>query len=104
MTYKEWAAEGEKRFGPDKRKWRFTCPSCSHVASVEDWLKAKAPEGAVAFSCVGRQTKASDKNSFKNKGGPCTYAGGGLFRLNPIIVVGDMNGGETEHQLFAFAD
>jgi hypothetical protein len=36
---------------------------------------------------VGRFTGADDANTFKNTGGPCTYAGGGLFGLNPVEVV-----------------
>lgn len=49
-------AEGQRRFGTDPLEWQFVCPSCGHVASVKDWKTAGAPEGAVAFSCVGRYT------------------------------------------------
>jgi len=38
-----------------------------------------------AFSCIGRlETPATD--AFSGKKGPCNYAGGGLFQLNPIYV------------------
>jgi hypothetical protein len=99
MTKDEWIAEGERRFGKDTLQWRFICPSCGHVAAVKDWKDAKAPEGAVAFSCIGRYTKADDKNTFAKKGGPCQYAGGGLFKLNPVKVIGD----DGEHAVFDFA-
>jgi hypothetical protein len=81
MTHAEWIAEAERRFGMDAKTWRFVCPSCKHVASVQDWKDAGAGEGEVAFSC--------------------TYAGGGLFRLNPVQV--KMPDGNVR-QTFAFAE
>ncbi|MBA9071867.1 hypothetical protein FHR71_005660, partial [Methylobacterium sp. RAS18] len=33
--------------------------------------------------------------------GPCNYAGGGLFKLNPVIVTGPDG---SEHAMFDFAD
>ena len=87
MTYDEWKAEAERRFGKDSMKWRFVCPVCGHIASVEDWKKAGAPATAVAFSCVGRWIEGSKEAFTKDGKGPCTYAGGGLFQLNPVDVV-----------------
>ena len=93
MTLKEWRAKGEQLFGPDQLKWRFVCPVCKHVASVQDYKDAKAPEGAVGFSCIGRYTGSLNKAFEGNPGeaGPCNYAGGGLFRLNPVHVDGNYN-------------
>lgn len=105
ITHAEWMAEAKRRFGDDPMNWQFVCPSCGHVASVKDWKDAGAPEGAVAFSCVGRYTgdgKAAEDKAFKHGGGPCNYTGGGLFRLNPVGVVFE-DGGEPR-QTFAFAD
>ncbi len=101
ITRAEWIAEGTRRFGEAALAWRFVCPSCGHVATPKDWRDAKAPEGAVAFSCVGRYLSANGDNAFKRKGGPCNYAGGGLFKLNPVTVT-DEEG--KEHQVFAFAE
>jgi hypothetical protein len=86
MTKAEWEAEGERRFGKDMMRWRFVCPSCGHIASVQDYKDAGAPVGAIAFSCVGRWAGAGDENTFKKAGGPCNYAGGGLIGLNPLEV------------------
>jgi len=98
MTIEEWNAEGERRFGSDKMKWKFVCPVCHHVQTAEDYKAAGAPETAIAFSCVGRWIEGA-KAAFEGKGtGPCTYAGGGLFRLNPVSV------GDREHAIFDFAD
>lgn len=94
----EWEAEGLRLFGPDRMKWKFKCPSCGYVAAVEDWKNAGGSSGMVAFSCIGRLT--GSKKEFGDKtGGPCNYAGGGLFRLNPVKI---HYNGNTE-EVFAFA-
>lgn len=99
ITYEEWEKEGERRFGKDKMKWQFICPVCKHVALAEDWLKAGASEDTIAFSCIGRYLNPV-RDAFSGKGkGPCNYAGGGLFRLNPVII----SDGKEEHQVFEFA-
>lgn len=100
MTHAEWIAEGSRLFGFDPLKWRFVCPSCGYVATVQEWKDAGAGEGEVAFSCVGRHTNADDAATFQRKGGPCQYAGGGLFKLNPVEVT--MPDGRVI-QSFAFA-
>lgn len=97
VTEEEWNAEGERRFGADRMLWRFICPSCGHVAAVKDWKAAGAPESAAAFSCVGRWTGAGGEKAFFLKGGPCNYAGGGLFKLNPVTV------GDSDFRIFEFA-
>lgn len=95
-TEDAWRAEAVRRFGTDGMKWKFVCPSCGHVASVQDWKDAGAPQSAVAFSCVGRWLP--DPKRLGEKPGPCDYAGGGLFQLNPVSV------GDREARYFAFAD
>ena len=99
VTAEEWLAEGVRLYGDDKMKWRFKCPSCGYVASVQDWKDAGAKEGQIAFSCVGRNT-GSTKELGDKTGGPCNYAGGGLFRLNPVEV----DDGQHKHSMFEFAD
>lgn len=97
LTRDEWHAEGLRRFGPDIDSWRFVCPSCGHVAAVRDWRAAGAPDSAVAFSCIGCWAAAAPGATFGQKGGPCNYAGGGLFRPNPVRVT-------TVHAVFEFAE
>lgn len=99
LTKDQWQAEGKARFGTDTNDWKFVCPSCGHVASIQDWIDAGAPEGAVAFSCVGRY-QGSAKQIFDKSGGPCNYAGGGLFLLNPVTV---LDNGKA-HSIFEFAE
>ena len=98
-THEEWVAEATRRFGSDAMKWKFVCPSCGHVSSVQDWKDAGAEEGAVAYSCVGRFLTGPVKDAFSRSGGPCNYAGGGLFRINPVTV----RMGMSEHYVFDFA-
>jgi hypothetical protein len=76
ITVEEWEAEGAQLFGENIKEWKFKCPVCGHVATPNDWRAARAPFGAIAFSCLGRW----------KKGVGCDYAGGGLFRLNPVMV------------------
>lgn len=100
LTYEQWKAEGEKRFGPERSKWKFVCPTCGTVTSVAEWRAAGAPEGAVGFSCIGRY-KGVARDAFRNTGqGPCNYTGGGLFKLNPVTVK-TPDGGAI--QMFEFA-
>jgi hypothetical protein len=99
FSLEAWRAKGRELFGEDPMKWRFVCPSCKHVASVQDWKDAGAPGNAAAFSCVGRWKGGDDKKTFRGEGGPCFYAGGGLFAINPVTVI-DPDG--KRHQVFAF--
>ena len=101
QTQAEWLAEAERLFGADAMAWRFECPVCHHVASLQDWKDAGAPQATWAFSCVGRWIPGS-RDAFEASGvGPCNYAGGGLFRLNPVAMV--FPDGSTHHA-FAFAE
>jgi len=94
----DWRKEAVRLFGSDPMKWRFICPSCGHIATVQEWKDAGAPEGAVAFSCVGRWLVKKEEAFQKGKG-PCNYSGGGLFRLNPVSV----KEGSYIHHFFDFA-
>ena len=101
LSEPEWNQRGEQLFGADRMTWRFVCPACRHVASVADWKAVGAPEASVAFSCVGRWLPTS-REAFADKPagpGPCNYAGGGLFRLNPVHV--ERTGGVVS-TVFAF--
>lgn len=95
MTREEWLTEGYRRFGPDQMKWRFVCPSCGHVASVQDYKDAGAAVSVVAFSCIGRWMD-HPRDAFGEGPGPCNYAGGGLIGINPVEVDG--------HRYFEFAE
>ena len=85
FTYEEWFAEGKRLFGLDTMNWKFECPSCGYVASVKEWVDVGASDGEIAFSCIGRHVSGAQQ-AFLHRGGPCNYAGGGLFAINPVQV------------------
>ncbi len=106
MTSREWQAEAVKRFGKDSKQWKFVCPTCKHVQSLQDFIDtgmdAWEARRMIGFSCIGRVTKdAKDAFDALAGKGPCNYAGGGLFRLNPVKVTQEDG---TEHELFDFAE
>jgi hypothetical protein len=108
FTLEEWRNKGKELYGEDPMKWKFRCPVCDHVATVQDWKDAGAPVNSAGFSCVGRwagankETEEGDLGPNGKKGkGPCNYAGGGLFKLNPVTVI-DPDGHKMN--CFAFAD
>jgi hypothetical protein len=98
LTLAEWHEEARRRFGEVGREWAFVCPSCGHVARVCDWETVGAKEGEVAYSCVGRHL--ANPKTLGQRPGPCNYAGGGLFGLNPVDITDDEG---RVHSLFAFA-
>jgi len=93
MTMAEWRTEGMALFGTNSRAWRFVCPMCKGVMSVQDYFDVGAPEGTIGFSCIGLyRTDANAGADVWNRLRAmqwCTYAGGGLFKLHPIIVISD---------------
>jgi hypothetical protein len=91
-TLDEYYQTGRLLFGEDTDNWRFICPSCGHIASVKEYTECDAPESAVAYSCIGRWTGEKYPAVSKNGSpGPCDYAGGGLFRFNPVEIEGHGN-------------
>jgi hypothetical protein len=103
ISYEDWEKEGIKRYGEDKKEWRFKYPNCSFVQTFNNFLKQGATkedaQGMIGFSCIGRIMQ-NCKGELGNKIAPCNYAGGGLFRFNPIIIT--ENGKEQGY--FDFAD
>lgn len=87
ITVEQWQARAVELFGSDCMRWRFVCPSCGHVQSVQDYRDAGAPSEAVAFSCVGRwRQKSAEAFGVGDNANGCNYAGGGFIRLNPVPV------------------
>jgi len=107
MTYEEWLAEGTRRFGEDKLKWKFVCPICSNVAAVEDYYPFKdigAQPDAATKECIGRYSGTPYRafpGEGQKRGRPCDYAIYGLFRFPGVIVI-QPDGKET--MAFRFAD
>lgn len=102
MTVEEWRARGIELFGEDMAKWRFVCPGCKHVQVLEDFRPYKdrgATPDSVRMECIGRYSGGRSWANGRGPG-PCDYAGYGLFRISPVVVVD----GENELHAFAFAE
>lgn len=78
FTLLEWKAEGSKRFGSDSRKWRFKCPKCGNVQTLEEFQAdgIEEPENKFYFSCIGRYVS----------GKGCDWTLGGLFQIHKTEV------------------
>jgi len=93
----EFLAEAEKRFGKDRKKWKFVCPQCKTQQSFDDFKKFtklanEEIEGYLGFSCIGRYTE-------KKVG--CDWSLGGLFQLHEVEVV---DGEGKRHPRFKLAE
>lgn len=99
MFLKDWLSEAEKLFGSDPRKWKFKCPNCGHIQSIEDFLELKKrniikPDVDVGtfvyYSCIGRfdtRILSEEVGTIFNKKSPCNYTNGGLFCFANVFVI-----------------
>lgn len=97
LSKQEWSDRGRQLFGDDFVKWRFVCPACGNIATVEDYRQFKeqgADANAATCTCIGRYMGKDWAKGEK----PCDYVGYGLFRLSPVIVMMD----DKEIDCFAF--
>lgn len=89
----------------EPRHWAFKCPICQTVQSIESLLRAGVKkekiEGVVAFSCVGRWTKAGPHKKDAAPGNGCDWTLGGLFRLHNLAV--DFGEGKEPRPCFEIA-
>lgn len=103
MTKEEWLAKGKRLFGEDMLKWRFVCPGCGHIQSVEDFRQYKdqgAHPNSATTVCIGRYIggKSWFNDNPRKSGGPCDYASYGLLCICPVKVID----GDKEIWSFAF--
>jgi hypothetical protein len=104
LTLEEWTKQGEQLFGKDKKQWKFICPSCGNIQTIQDFIDLKEngvsidPQTAF-FSCIGRFIENNKGTMFNDKS-PCNYTNGGLINLSEVKVIDDE---ENEHYVFEFA-
>ena len=81
ITLKEWIEKGEILFGKDRTKWKFVCPKCKTVQTLQDIIDTgvsiEDAQGYFAYSCIGRFTK--------EKG--CNWTLGGLLQIHTTEVI-----------------
>lgn len=100
-TYFEWIQEGQKRFGEDFKKWKFVCPACGHIQSVEDFVNLGLDPNSAFQECIGRHN-GNAKPANKHSVNGCDWCSYGLFgTLGKGILVHLESGEQTE--IFDFA-
>lgn len=88
----EFMEEAKKRFGPDKKKWKFVCPVCKTAQTAYDLLAVGVQKDKISeyigFSCIGRWTDAG--SFYDKKRSPiavgCDWTLGGLLRIHEIEI------------------
>ena len=86
IPVKEWLGEGRELFGRDIMKWKFRCPMCGHVASVQDFKDAGAEDPNDSFQesfqeCIGRYRGAGSPGAPDGNPNGCNWAAYGLFGI-----------------------
>ncbi len=82
MSYNDWIEKAKELYGEDSYNWKFKCPSCGHIQSVNSMLKnnpllkAKNFENSIYFNCEGRT----------NEKYGCGWSLGGLFHIHKLEV------------------
>lgn len=80
QTLAEWQEEAKERFGHDFKNWKFKCPACGRVSSIDDFLAVGADLNDAYKSCIGRHNgKGADGMKGKDNGHGCNWAAYGLF-------------------------
>lgn len=84
ISHEDWRAKGHALFGPDQKQWRFKCPNCGTIQTVQDFLdlpmfksNPSNAQGYIAFSCIGRFVE----------GKGCNWTLGGLFQIHKTEVL-----------------
>ncbi len=104
QTRQEWLEEGKQKYGKDFKRWKFKCPACKHISSVQEFIDAGADGSSAYQECIGRVNgKGEDGMKGKDKGYGCNWAAYGLFGTlgkGRIVVTED----KKEVGVFDFAD
>lgn len=90
-----WKEKARKLFGENVFAWKFECPQCKYVQSVQQCLTAGMRMDQIAVHCVGGFIKMRRSNGVALHG--CDYSPGELFDVNPIHIEG------REQNVFRFA-
>lgn len=78
----EWLEEGKALFGERVNDWKFKCPMCGKVYSVQEFVNAggEGPNGAYQ-ECIGRYMGAGSPGSADGNPDGCNWAAYGLFGI-----------------------
>lgn len=97
-TLKEWREKGESLFGKDLKTWKFICPACGNVSSIQDFINLgqnKESAWNCAYNeCIGRYTNAGSPQEDKK---PCNWAAYGFLKtLGKGVIIEIEEGKEIE--------
>lgn len=100
-TLEEWMQEGKARFGDDFKQWKFVCPACGHIQTVQDFKDVGADANSAYQECIGRHTGKG--SAVKGDTSGCNWAAYGLFGTlgKGRVVIAD-DGKEVE--VFQFVE
>lgn len=79
IAYEDWVKTGEELFGKNPRAWKFKCPRCGSVQTMEDFTEIgfAKPQQVVHYSCIGRW----------KDGVGCDWTLGGLFKIHTVEIL-----------------
>lgn len=106
----DWLKEGKERFGEDPKAWKFVCPNCGNIQTIQDFIDLRdhdieVQDAQVAYySCIGRYDTRIPRAKIGTLGDPkeyCNYTLGGLITLNKTVVI---DGKGKENRVFEFAE
>jgi hypothetical protein len=92
ISLEDWQKEGEKLFGKDMKKWKFKCPQCKGIQTLQEFIEigVEKPENVFFYSCIGR--------FIEDRG--CDWSLGGLLQIHKTEVIVE---NEKKIPVFEFA-
>lgn len=102
-TIEDWREEGKTLFGLPAAKWKFKCPMCGKVYSVQEFVDAGGDPNGAYQECIGRHKGAGAPGSPDGNPDGCNWAAYGLFGIpnNKGRLILNPDGDVTE--VFDFA-
>lgn len=93
LTFPEWQKKAIDLYGEDIKKWKFRCPACKEIQTLQDFIDHNIPDPDTLFyfSCIGRWVE----------GRGCNWTLGGLFPIHQTEVIDELG---QEHPVMEFAD
>lgn len=78
----DWLEEGKTLFGERVNDWKFKCPMCGKVYTVQEFVDAGGDGPNAAYQeCIGRHKGAGAPGSPDGNPDGCNWAAYGLFGI-----------------------
>ena len=79
VLFEDWMKEGIRLYGPNMLDWRFKCPMCGHVQSLQDFHDVGIEPDNGITCCASRFNLGGNKT--------CKWTTGGLLRIGGVYVI-----------------